>query len=170
MEPNRTEGRLIAVWDPVVRIFHWSTVGLLCTAYYSAEFHQNEIHLAVGYLLSAMVAIRILWGFVGSHHARFANFLYAPVTALKYAQSLRDGSPIHYLGHNPLGAAMVYALLTLLSVMIASGLILAAVLEYEGPLLLLNPLVDDATVYQLLSVHRLVVYVLLIGYRTGLRR
>lgn len=148
MEPNRTEGRLIAVWDPVVRIFHWSTVGLLCTAYYSAEFHQNEIHLAVGYLLSAMVAIRILWGFVGSHHARFANFLYAPVTALKYAQSLRDGSPIHYLGHNPLGAA----------------------LEYEGPLLLLNPLVDDATVYQLLSVHRLVVYVLLIGYRTGFRR
>ncbi|MBA53911.1 MAG: cytochrome B [Pseudomonadales bacterium] len=152
---------LVKVWDPVVRVFHWSTVGLFVGAYFSAEWGQNESHLVVGYGLAGMLLVRLLWGVLGSHHARFANFWYGPRHSLNYARSLLTGKPDHYLGHNPMGAAMVFVLLTLLLVMSLTGLLLAAGLEFEGPLLLLNPMLSDDAIYLVLGVHRFTVYLLL---------
>lgn len=154
---------LVKVWDPLVRVFHWSTVGLFAGAYFSAEWGQNETHLIIGYGLVSMLVVRLLWGVLGSHHARFANFWYGPRHSLHYARSLITGKPDHYLGHNPLGAAMVFVLLALLLVMSVTGLLLAAGLEFEGPLLVLNPLFSDEAMYRFLSIHRFTVYLLLGG-------
>lgn len=158
---QRVDAKWEKVWDPVVRLFHWTTLVLFCAAYASAELGQNEIHLVVGYILAAVLVGRIVWGFVGSQYARFINFLYGPVATLRYAQSLIDGQPEHYPGHNPLGAAMVFALLGLLSLLVVTGLILTAALEFEGPLLFLNRFIDDATAYRILGVHHLAVNVVL---------
>ena len=153
--------RWVNVWDPVVRLFHWSTVGLFCVAYYSAEWGQNEDHLIVGYLLAVILLVRLVWGFLGSEHARFASFWYGFRHSLQYAKSLLRGAPAHYLGHNPLGAAMVFILLGLLLLMSASGLVLAAGLEFEGPLLPLNSVLSDDSVYLLLKLHRYTAYLML---------
>ena len=160
MGSEQLQAERVKVWDPVVRIFHWSTLVLVCFAYYSAEFGQNEHHLLIGYVLCGVLCVRLLWGFVGSHHARFSSFLYSPATTLRYALSLRQGHPIHYLGHNPLGAAMVFILVALLVFLAISGLLLTASLEFEGPFLGINRLIDDNLAYLILDLHLVAVYVL----------
>lgn len=101
---------MVAVWDPVVRIFHWSLVTGFIAAYASGD-EWDLFHEVVGYVVLTLLAIRILWGFIGSRHARFSNFLYRPRTVLKFLRSsIRFEAP-RYLGHNPAGGAMVIALL-----------------------------------------------------------
>lgn len=101
---------VVAVWDPLVRIFHWSLVVGFIAAYASGD-EWDLFHEFVGYVILTLLAIRILWGFIGSRHARFSNFLYRPHTVLKFLRSsIRFEAP-RYLGHNPAGGAMVIALL-----------------------------------------------------------
>lgn len=161
MSRNAADVRWVKVWDPLVRVFHWSTVTLFVCAYYSAEWGHNEDHLLFGYTLSVILLVRLIWGLIGTHHARFRNFWYSPRHVLGYAASLKHGAPDHYLGHNPLGAMMVFSLLTMLVLMSVTGLLLAAGLEFEGPLLALTGMLSDDTVYQILAIHRFVVYLLL---------
>ncbi len=159
MSKGVSQTQWVKVWDPVVRLFHWFTVILFAAAYGTAEWGYNEIHLIVGYTLTVVLLTRLLWGFVGSYHARFLNFYYSPARMLRYIRLLRQGKPEHYLGHNPLGAAMVFLLLGLLTLISASGLLLAAALEYEGPFLYFNRFISDAASYGLLKVHEIAVYV-----------
>lgn len=151
----------VKVWDPFVRVFHWTLLVLFCSAYYTAEWGQNETHLLVGYGLAVLIPLRLVWGFVGGHHARFRNFWYGHRHLLDYARSLGNDEPLHYVGHNPLGAAMVYTLLALLMAMVVTGLILTAGLEYEGPLLGFNSWFNDEQIYQILTIHRVTMYLLL---------
>lgn len=102
------------VWDPLVRIFHWSLVVAFTVAWLTADELQ-PVHEVAGYVVPALVAFRILWGFVGSRHARFAQFLRAPSAVLGYLGDMTRGRERRYLGHNPAGAAMIVALLVTLS-------------------------------------------------------
>ncbi len=123
----------VKVWDIAVRIFHWSLVAGFVTAYLSGD--ENEfLHVNAGYVVLGLIAFRVLWGFVGTKHARFADFIYSPAKIFAYARSLASGSPRHYLGHNPLGGAMVIALLISLSLACYSGLKLYAAEDGKGPL------------------------------------
>jgi cytochrome b len=105
----------ILVWDLPTRVFHWLLVVSFAGAYLSAESERLQlIHLTFGYTLAGLIAFRLVWGIIGSRHARFADFLPSPVKAWQYALSLigKAQAP-HYIGHNPLGALAVYGLLLL---------------------------------------------------------
>lgn len=100
----------VRVWDRFVRLFHWGLVAAFAVAYFSTE-SIGWLHKGAGWATLALVAARVVWGFVGSHTARFATFVPTPRQLLAYLGSvLRRQEPRH-LGHNPAGAAMIVALL-----------------------------------------------------------
>ena len=111
----------IRIWDRFVRVFHWSAVTLFALAYVTGE-GPDGAHHAAGYALLALAAARIVWGFLGSRHARFADFLYSPrAVATFLVETMRMRAPRH-LGHNPAGGVMVVALLTMIVVICGSGI------------------------------------------------
>lgn len=102
----------VKVWDPVVRLFHW-TVALGCIANLTVLRELKSAHRYVGYVILAAVAIRLVWGVVGSRHARFADFAPSPRRLLDYLSALVRGREPRYVGHNPAGAVMMLALIGL---------------------------------------------------------
>jgi len=146
------------VWDGLVRAFHWSTVVLVVALVVTAHSGDQEVHMTLGTDLLLVVTVRLLWGMAGSRHARFASFLVAPREGLRYLQEVLRGHPRRYLGHNPAGALMVVALLADLSLLLLSGLVLQATLEFDGPLVDVLHGIDDLTVSRFLAIHRLAVY------------
>lgn len=123
----------VYVWDRFVRFFHWTLVVLFCTSYLSGD-EVEWLHVYSGYGIALLILARTLWGFIGSTHARFRDFLYSPLSAVEYLKSVANGNPRHYLGHNPAGAMMVFALLAGLFLTTLSGMKLYAVEEGKGPL------------------------------------
>jgi cytochrome b len=115
-----TDTATVRVWDPFVRIFHWSLVALFAVAFATGD-EIEWLHVRVGYAIAALVALRIVWGFVGTRHARFSDFVRSPGEIATYAgQALRLGAPRH-LGHNPAGGIMVLALLVMIIGIAATG-------------------------------------------------
>ncbi|MFM2052927.1 MAG: hypothetical protein RL456_964 [Pseudomonadota bacterium] len=98
------------VWDPFVRIFHWSLVSCVVLNYFVVDDGET-VHQWLGYLASALVTLRIVWGFVGSRHARFSDFFPTPARLRHHLRALRDGRLDAHAGHNPLGALMMLALM-----------------------------------------------------------
>ncbi len=128
----KTENNLVKVWDPLVRIGHWSLVVLFFTAYLTGE-DESDLHIYAGYVVMAIILVRIVWGFVGSRHARFSGFVKSPSETLSYLGDFVRGKPQHYLGHNPLGGWMVIALLVSILLVSWSGLEVYGA-EGHGPL------------------------------------
>jgi cytochrome b len=123
----------IKVWDLFVRVFHWTVAIGFFIAYITEDL--ITVHVWVGYVIGALVVLRIVWGFIGPKHARFTDFLFSPFKILSYTAGLltfRRGE--HYVGHSPAGAGMVFALLVGLLVITASGLMLHAIEHNAGPL------------------------------------
>lgn len=106
------------VWDPFVRIFHWSVVACVILNLFVLE-EGDAPHRWVGYAASGLVLARVLWGFIGTRHARFADFFPTPRRLRAYVQALLQGQFHGTPGHNPLGGLMV---LLLLSLLLAVGL------------------------------------------------
>ena len=122
---NEAPGRdarpgLIRVWDPFVRLFHWSLVGLFAFAFLTGD-EWDKAHEAAGYTIAALVAARVLWGFVGPRHARFSDFIHSPSAILGFLRDSLSLKARRHIGHNPAGGAMVIALLIAISVICASG-------------------------------------------------
>ncbi len=120
------------IWDPLIRIFHWTLMLAFVTSYLTGD-ELETVHVYSGYLILSLLLFRIIWGFIGSYHARFGNFIRPFGDAVAYLRGLRDGSSQRYLGHNPAGGLMVLALLVSLSMTGLSGLKLYGV-EGHGPL------------------------------------
>ena len=123
----------IRVWDPFIRIFHWSLVVAFSIGYLSGE-EENALHIYSGYAVLGLVAFRLLWGIIGTKYARFTNFIYSPTAVFRYLKSLIERKPLHYVGHNPAGGWMIVALLLCLLVVSISGLKVGAIEEGLGPL------------------------------------
>lgn len=123
----------IAVWDPIVRIGHWTLVIAFFTAYFTEDDFLTQ-HVWAGYVVGAVVLIRVIWGLVGSKHARFGNFVRSPAITGRYIRDLMSNRAERFVGHNPAGGAMVVALLICISVTVSSGLVLYAIEENAGPL------------------------------------
>lgn len=106
---DATQGETVKVWDVVVRVFHWSTVTLFAGAYIFED--PRDLHTTLGYTLMAVLAVRVLWGLVGTRHARFTDFVPGPRRFLGYMRDMAKGREERHLGHNPAGGAMVVALM-----------------------------------------------------------
>ena len=100
----------VRVWDIVVRVFHWSLVAGIAIAWISAD-EWDGLHEWTGYVIAGLVGLRLLWGLVGSRHARFASFIRGPAAVRRYLGDMLRGRERRHLGHNPAGAAMIVALL-----------------------------------------------------------
>ena len=111
------------VWDPFVRIFHWTLVAAFVVAYFSHGGYL-AVHRWAGYAITALVVLRVLWGFVGSPHARFADFVTGPRRLASYLGLLVRGREPRSLGHNPAGGAMIVVLLVLLAALCITGFVL----------------------------------------------
>jgi len=126
------EKQEVVVWDLGVRVFHWSLVALFTFSYLSGD-ELETLHAYSGYAIIGLLVFRLIWGFVGSKHARFADFVRGPREAIDYLKSMRAGRPRRYLGHNPAGGAMIVLLLVGLSLLTFTGL-MAYAEEGHGPL------------------------------------
>ncbi len=104
--------RRVRVWDLFVRIFHWSLVATFAVAYFSTVGSQS-VHNWSGYIALALVFARIVWGFIGSQHARFADFVPGPRRFLIYLSALLKRREPRHIGHNPAGALMILFLLAM---------------------------------------------------------
>lgn len=131
--PLETADRRIRVWDPLVRAFHWSLVAAFATAYL-VEDEILDLHVWAGYLVLALIGIRVVWGLIGTRYARFSDFVHGPRAILEYLQGILQGKAPRYLGHNPAGGAMIVLLLLSLTATGLSGLALYGAEEFAGPL------------------------------------
>ena len=124
--------KIIRVWDPLVRVFHWSLVVAFVVAWLSGE-EESLVHVYAGYVILGLVGFRIVWGLVGPRYARFSNFLYSPGRTVGYLRSLLAQNPEHYTGHNPAGGWMIVLLLVSLLIAVYTGLEVYGA-EGQGPL------------------------------------
>lgn len=118
MPPSTDAAATVRVWDPVVRLFHWTVVA--CCLLDGFVFDDGKsIHRVIGWIAMGALAVRLVWGFVGSRHARFSDFVPGPRRLAAYLRAFAHGREPRHIGHNPAAAVMILALMTLLA---ATGL------------------------------------------------
>ena len=112
----------VRVWDPFVRLAHWSLAAAVISAYVVTQ--NAWIHENAGYLALGLVALRLVWGFVGPKYARFAQFLRGPAAAAGYVCDLPRGRARRHLGHNPAGGWSIVAMLFMVALVALSGILM----------------------------------------------
>jgi cytochrome b len=122
-EPARTPAfRKVLIWDAPVRVFHWLMVFSFAGAYLTAESERWRLaHVTLGYTMAGLVAFRVVWGVIGTRHARFSSFVHGPAAIARYLRGLVRGRPERHVGHNPAGALAIVALLAMTVVVAATG-------------------------------------------------
>lgn len=109
------------LWDIAVRVFHWSLVAIVLVAFLSSE-EGAGVHIKAGYAILGLVIMRIVWGFVGTKHARFTDFVKGPKKIFAYLKGLLTGHPPYYFGHNPAGGLMIVLILVTLLCVAFTGI------------------------------------------------
>jgi cytochrome b len=109
------------VWDLGLRLFHWLLVIFFCISYLTSEI-EDSVHPYSGYVIIGLLSFRIIWGFAGGKHARFADFIYTPEQIINYAKGMVSGHLPQHEGHNPVASLMVFTLLACLIVTTVTGL------------------------------------------------
>lgn len=135
-EPPEPLRRTVRVWDLPTRLFHWilslTVVGSLVTG----QVGGNALvwHIRLGLLVLALLVFRLAWGFVGGYWSRFASFLYGPRSVVAYLRGEPGPGGRYDVGHSPVGALSVFALLGLLALQVATGLVADDEIATTGPL------------------------------------
>ncbi|MBV2121993.1 MAG: cytochrome b/b6 domain-containing protein [Candidatus Thiodiazotropha sp. (ex Ctena orbiculata)] len=124
--------RMIKVWDPFIRLFHWSLVTAF-TICWVTEDELIDLHVFAGYLVAALLMARTVWGVIGTPYARFGDFVSAPRKVFSYLKDLLQFKAKRFIGHNPAGGAMIISLMIGLMLAVISGLLLYGA-EGFGPL------------------------------------
>ena len=129
--------RSVPVWDLPTRLFHWLLVAAvavgLATGFLAPEAWLG-VHMTAGYVVLGLLSFRVIWGFFGSEYSRLASFVYPARRVIEHLRGLVLLRPPHYLGHNPSGAVMIFALFAVLAGLVVTGLIELAGEEKQGPL------------------------------------
>lgn len=125
----------IRVWDLPTRLFHWALVACVITLVVTGNIGGNLMtwHMRAGYAVLVLLAFRLVWGLVGGYWSRFATFVPTPARLWAYVKGTPTGTPV--LGHNPLGALSVLAMLTVLGAQVATGLVSDDEIAFSGPLI-----------------------------------
>lgn len=140
------------IWDIFIRIFHWSLLATFAITYL-AEDDFPTLHVYAGYTMGALIVLRLIWGFIGSRHARFSSFVVKPSAVITYMKEVVQFRARRYLGHNPAGGAMVVALLTSLSMTLLFGLLTFGAAEFSGPFAGLASGVSDSSANVFKELH-----------------
>lgn len=152
----------VRVWDLPTRVFHWLLAATVIGSVVSAKIGGNAMlwHTRLGLLALALLVFRIVWGFVGGRWSRFASFVYGPSSMLAYLRGDRGPGGRHDVGHSPLGAASVFAMLAVLLAQVATGLVADDEIATTGPL---NRFVSNAVAGRASSWHEQMGQWLIIG-------
>ena len=139
----------VRIWDLPIRLFHWALAICIVLGIVFVKIGGNAIqwHAYCGYTALVLILFRLIWGFVGSQYARFANFIPSPATLIAFLRGQVDGG----LGHNPLGALSVIGLLLVVLIQALTGLFADDDIFFQGPL---AKYVSNSTVALLTSIHR----------------
>lgn len=143
----------VRVWDLPTRLFHWVLAACVIGSVVSAKIGGNAMvwHFRLGYVVFTLLAFRLLWGMVGGRWSRFGSFVYAPATLLRYLRGGSRAEEHHEVGHSPLGALSVFALLVILGAQVGSGLFADDEIANTGPLI---KFVSGATSSTLTAWHK----------------
>jgi cytochrome b len=161
-EDGSAAGRQVTVWDLGVRVFHWLLVlSVIICAFtgFLAPRNWLDLHLILGCVIAALIIFRLVWGWLGSRYARFASFPISPEGIARHLLEIIEKRPHPELGHNPLGALMVYGLLLVLSLIIATGVVALGGVVKQGPLAFLASYAVGSPTRQL---HQLLAIALLV--------
>lgn len=115
----------VRIWDPLLRAFHWLLAASVISAWLLGQYGPAKmtLHFWAGYMVTGLLAFRLIWGFIGPTPARFSHFLRGPGAVMGYARHMFLREPSYWPGHNPLGALSVIAMLAVLGAQVTSGLI-----------------------------------------------
>jgi len=142
---------MVRVWDPLVRLFHWSLVISFAIAWFS-PVSAAPLHHWAGYAAAGLVILRVFWGVAGTRHAQFSDFVRGPGTVWRYLVDIARGRESRYIGHNPAGGAMVLALMAAMVTASVSGYMMTTD-RYFG--------IDWVETFHRVSVHALLLLVVL---------
>ncbi|WP_088278886.1 cytochrome b/b6 domain-containing protein [Ideonella sp. A 288] len=126
----------VRVWDLPTRLFHWTLAAAVVGLVITGNVGGNALvwHMRLGLLVGALLLFRIVWGLVGGRWSRFASFIYAPGTVLRYLKGEHRPGDHFEVGHNPLGSFSVFGLIGMLAVQVATGLVADDEIATTGPL------------------------------------
>ncbi|MDQ0392102.1 cytochrome b/b6 domain-containing protein [Labrys monachus] len=157
-----TKARTVRAWDLPTRLFKWSLVALIATAWISSGFADPDmtVHKAAGYGILVLLIYRLLWGIFGGSTARFSTFVRSPASAWFYLRLLRQGRAKPYLGHNPAGGLMVIGLLLGCSVQVLLGLFSSDGVTAAGPF---AGMVGDTVAGWVAEIHAAWFYFVILG-------
>ena len=152
--------KIIRVWDLPIRLFHWLLVACIIGSLVSIHLFDSavELHAYFGYCILTLLVFRVIWGFVGSRHARFASFVPNRQSILNYLQ----GKSPRFLGHNPIGALSVFALLFVLCVQVVTGLFVDDEIAFQGPLAKYAPSAIVSFLSEIHEGNQVIIYTLII--------
>ncbi|PQJ97324.1 cytochrome b/b6 domain-containing protein [Chromatium okenii] len=142
----------VRVWDRFIRAFHWTLAAAFMTAFIVEDDLLN-VHVNAGYLVFILIAVRIIWGVIGSEYARFSDFVRQPREIMAYLKAALTHQAPRYLGHNPAGGAMVIVMLLTLTATALSGMALYGATEFAGPLAGMMSGASEATGEAIEEVH-----------------
>lgn len=152
---HRPMPKMVRVWDPLVRLFHWGLAGSFAIAFLT-EDDLLALHVWAGYLILGLIFIRVLWGFVGTRHARWSDFVKQPTEIFTYLKATIRSRAARYLGHNPAGGAMVVALMLSVTLTGLSGLAVYGAQELSGPMAPLLSGLSEGWAHALEDIHEIV--------------
>jgi len=143
----------VRVWDLPTRLFHWALAVCVVASFVTGHIGGNALawHMRSGYTIFTLLAFRILWGLVGGRWSRFASFVYSPGSVLRYLRRQSRPEEHHEVGHSPLGALSVFALIVILVAQVGTGLFADDEIATTGPL---NRFVASATGLALTAWHK----------------
>ncbi len=125
MTSQQTLIKRILVWDVPTRVFHWALAISFAGAMITQDMERLRlVHNTFGYTMLGLVGFRLIWGIIGTRYARFASFIPSPSQLWGYVRSMFSRNPIHTIGHNPIGALGIIAMLTLAAGTAVSGILL----------------------------------------------
>lgn len=119
-KPSETAQPTIKVWDPIVRLFHWTVVAACVLNLFVLE-EGRYWHRVTGYVVAGAIAVRVIWGFVGTRYALFSDFLPTPEKIRAQLRDMMNGSEQRHIGHNPLASTMMLCLMALLAATAMTG-------------------------------------------------
>jgi cytochrome b len=153
--------RAVLVWDLPTRIFHWALVIAVGVSYLTGgeESSWLVVHTVSGYVVALLLLFRLVWGFWGSAHSRFSDFIYSLGSVRAYARRLVRLEPQKFVGHNPLGGWMVILLLVVLAANVITGLLSG---QEQGPGGLLLPLIAAPGEEGLGEIHEVLANVIVV--------